>query len=287
MPKLPIEILLQIFITSANESSPDHFYNLCLVHPSLTPALKTNTLYGKFGPNTYRLDRLFYPTHKHWITTNPHHAEQVILSMLQHTKPFWQKKISHEISSGYNEMRIDMFNKPVFCEPPPKDLYEYQAKHWIRASGCAHRLLRKCIKFNMYHAVRFLVSELGASVSQRHMWSLNTKDLGRYNCLYAVFNTQVGVDKKMLRMFVKEFGADADCYDGYTTLIEDYITELDEGVELDEEVLCLLVDGGANLAEALRDQVYADLGTTTDLMIRWTQENNFAELEALIRRKFS
>ncbi|KAJ3122996.1 hypothetical protein HK098_002292 [Nowakowskiella sp. JEL0407] len=277
MPKLPTEIVLRILILSANLYSPAHYLSLCLVHPTYYEELKSKTVLGKFGKFSHRLDLLFYdPKYKSWIEEKVAAAESVILRLLTCAQSYWKQKFAEEIDPGLKAPRTPVENVMEIPENISKEGFEY----WKTSKGCAHRALNLSVRAGMESAVRFMINDLGASSSQKHLW-YSGKDLGQNSVVFHAFHAPGGVKLSMLRMLVKECHVSTYCYNGFYTLLEEYIDLEDPDNEVDEEVLLLMMEGGANLEEALS---YMDYPSTpgTSLSLSYARQMNFSKVEAYL-----
>ncbi|KAJ3129526.1 hypothetical protein HK098_001002 [Nowakowskiella sp. JEL0407] len=277
--QIPIEIISRVFILSADTSPPDHYYKLCLVHPTLYADLKTHSLFGKFNVFTYRLDRLFHhPTYKSWILHSPREADSTISKILLAALPFWSKKVKSELNFGVYEKSKKQFNCGEICVPPD-GLVDPELFWWERTEGCAHRLLTHCVKFDLGKCVLYLCNELGVKIAQFHLWGHKSYDLHKKSSVYAVFDEKMRPNKEMLRLLVRECGASTECFNGRISLLQKYVNAAKD--DLDEEVLLLMLEGHANL-KRLFSVAREPRDVDVEVALKWAKERKLEKVEEWI-----
>ncbi|KAI8809447.1 hypothetical protein BJ742DRAFT_805107, partial [Cladochytrium replicatum] len=245
---LPNELITKIFLLSTDSYFAEGFYKLMLVNKSFHEhlvGLQTVflTTYFKTRP-----DLLFFiEPYRSWVVRCAS-AEATVISLLRSHHAYWHEKTPKEIEQGRKEpddgSRLSL----------PCNVGDY-----LKSSrGSAHRLVRLAVKHSKPDLVRYMFRELGASVDQKHLYSFETKDMGRSNPLWQL---DLSRDVDMLRLLVREFGLDVDsAYDGYTAVFDDYVRDdyALEGESMDREVLWLMLEGGGPISTMLDFGDYED-----------------------------
>ncbi|KAI8806602.1 hypothetical protein BJ742DRAFT_816481 [Cladochytrium replicatum] len=246
--RLPNELLTSILTRSAGSYFTEAFHELILLNKSFhfhLLACQSAVLHSTFK---LRPDLLFQlEPYRSWLKRSAA-SERTVISLLQSNLGYWRAKVSRELLLAWEEEDEGGL--------PPELLN--QVNEELRSSKCsAHSLARYAVQYSKVDLVRFLLRDLGASASQKHLYFYDgAKDFNLANPLWKLdFDQNV----ELLRMLVHEFGIDTGVYNGFTTVFEDYVMR-DE--DLNRDVLWLLVEGGAATLEMIEFQAsseYLDL----------------------------